>query len=45
MPQDFVLIRFPSLADAQGGHSSAAKQALIPLRQESAEVVLLSFAS
>ena len=42
---EVVVIRFPSLADAQGWHNSAAYQALIPLRQEAADVVLLSYAS
>jgi uncharacterized protein (DUF1330 family) len=42
---DIVVIRFPSLADAQGWHGSAAYQALIPLRQEAADVVLVTYAS
>ena len=42
---DIVVIRFPSLGDAQGWHSSAAYQALIPLRQEAADVVLVTYAS
>jgi uncharacterized protein (DUF1330 family) len=42
---DIVVIRFPSLSDAQGWHGSAAYQALIPLRQEAADVILLSYAS
>jgi uncharacterized protein (DUF1330 family) len=37
---DIVVIRFASLADADGWHNSAAYQALIPLRQEAADVVL-----
>ena len=40
---DIVVIRFPSLGDAQGWHSSAAYQALIPLRQEAADVVLTTY--
>lgn len=36
---DIVVVRFPSLADAQGWHESAAYQALIPLREEAADVV------
>jgi uncharacterized protein (DUF1330 family) len=36
---DIVVIRFPSLADAEGWHRSPAYQALIPLRQEAADVV------
>ena len=42
---DIVVIRFPCLSDAEGWHSSAAYQALIPLRQEAADVVLLTYAS
>jgi uncharacterized protein (DUF1330 family) len=42
---DIVVIRFPSLGDAQGWHGSAAYQALIPLRQEAADVVLITYAS
>jgi uncharacterized protein (DUF1330 family) len=40
---DIVVIRFPSLNDAQGWHASAAYQALIPLRQEAADVVLTTY--
>jgi len=40
-----VVIRFPSLADAQGWHASAAYQALIPLRQEAADVILTTYAA
>ncbi len=36
---DIVVIRFPSLADAEGWHNSDAYRALIPLRQEAADVV------
>ena len=42
---DIVVIRFPSLGDAQGWHGSAAYQALIPLRQEAADVVLVTYAA
>ena len=42
---DIVVIRFPSVGHAQGWHGSAAYQALIPLRQEAADVVLLTYAS
>ena len=42
---DIVVIRFPSLADAQGWHASAAYQALIPLRQEAADVVLTTYST
>ena len=40
---DIVVIRFPSLADADGWHSSPAYQALIALRQEAADVLLLTY--
>lgn len=40
---DVVVIRFPSQEAVTGWHSSAAYQALIPLRQEAADVVLLSY--
>ena len=40
---DIVVIRFPSLGDAQGWHGSDAYQALIPLRQEAADVVLTTY--
>lgn len=39
---DVVVIRFPSREAIAGWHSSAAYQALIPLRQQAADVVLLS---
>ena len=40
---DIVVIRFPSLADADGWHNSAAYQALLPIRQEAADVVLITY--
>jgi uncharacterized protein (DUF1330 family) len=40
---DVVVIRFPSREILQHWHSSAAYQALIPLREQAAEVVLLSY--
>lgn len=40
---DIVVIRFPDLAAATGWHESAAYQALIPLRQQAADVVLVSY--
>jgi uncharacterized protein (DUF1330 family) len=40
---DIVVIRFPSLAEADGWHNSAAYQALIPLRKEAADVVLTTY--
>ena len=40
---DIVVIRFASLADADGWHNSAAYQALIPLRQDAADVVLTTY--
>ncbi|MCE2782180.1 DUF1330 domain-containing protein [Limnohabitans sp.] len=42
---DIVVIRFPSLGDAQGWHSSVDYQALIPLRQEAADVLLTTYAA
>lgn len=41
---DIVVIRFPDGASATGWHASAAYQALIPLRQLAADVVLTSYA-
>jgi len=40
---DVVLIRFPSQEAITGWHSSATYQALIPLRQQAADVVLISY--
>ncbi|MBU0620326.1 MAG: DUF1330 domain-containing protein [Gammaproteobacteria bacterium] len=40
---DIVVIRFPSVAAVNGWFSSSAYQALIPLRQQAAEMVLLSY--
>jgi uncharacterized protein (DUF1330 family) len=40
---DVVVIRFPDLKAVDGWHSSAAYQALIPLRRQAAEVVLLAY--
>jgi len=40
---DIVVIRFPSLADADGWHNSAEYQALLPIRQEAADVVLTTY--
>ena len=42
---DIVVIRFPSLADAQNWHACATYQALIPLRNEAADVVLTTYAA
>ncbi len=41
---DVVVIRFPDQAALNGWHASAAYQALIPLRQRAADVVLLGYA-
>ena len=41
---DVVVIRFPDQAALDGWHASAAYQALIPLRQRAADVVLLGYA-
>jgi uncharacterized protein (DUF1330 family) len=40
---DTVVIRFPDLAAARGWHASPAYQALVPLRQQAADVTLLLF--
>ncbi len=40
---DTVVIRFPDVDAVDGWHSSAAYQALVPLRQEAAEIVLTCF--
>ncbi len=42
---DAVTIRFPDAAAAQGWYDSPAYQALIPLRNEAADMVLISYAS
>ena len=42
---DVVVIRFPNVAAVNQWFSSAAYQALIPLREQAAEVVLLSYES
>lgn len=41
---DVVVIRFPDQDALNGWHSSAAYQALIPLRQQAADLVLISYA-
>jgi uncharacterized protein (DUF1330 family) len=40
---DIVVIRFPSLAHADAWHNSATYQALLPIRQEAADVVLTTY--
>ncbi len=40
---DVVVIRFPDQQALNGWFSSAAYQALIPLRQQAADVVLISY--
>jgi uncharacterized protein (DUF1330 family) len=42
---DTVVIRFPDTAAVAGWYDSAAYQALIPLREEAAEMVLISYES
>lgn len=42
---DIVVIRFPDLAAVAEWHGSPAYQALIPLRERAAEMVLLSYAA
>ena len=39
-----VIIHFPDLASVNGWYQSAAYQALIPLRQEAADLDLITFA-
>lgn len=41
--RDTVVIRFPNAAAADGWFNSAAYQALIPLRQQAADVDLISY--
>jgi uncharacterized protein (DUF1330 family) len=40
---DTVVLRFPDAESVAGWHCSAAYQALIPLRREAAEVLLVSY--
>ncbi|MDQ3058266.1 MAG: DUF1330 domain-containing protein [Pseudomonadota bacterium] len=40
---DIVVIRFPDMAAVNGWYSSPAYQALVPLREQAAEVVLISY--
>lgn len=40
---DIVVIRFPDATAAAGWVASAAYQALIPLREQAADIVLLSY--
>ena len=40
---DIVVIRFPSVAAVNSWFSSPAYQSLIPLRQQAAEMILLSY--
>lgn len=42
---DIVVIRFATVAAAQGWFASAAYQALIPIRSAAADVTLLSYAT
>lgn len=42
---DTVMIRFPDAASAAGWYRSAAYQALIPLREQAAGMVLVCFES
>lgn len=41
--RDTVVIRFPNLASLQGWYRSAAYQALIPLREQAADLILLAY--
>lgn len=40
---DIVVIRFPDLASVNGWFASAAYQALIPVREQAADMVLLAY--
>ena len=40
---DIVVIRFPDLATAKAWHNSEAYQALVPLRESAADVLLSGF--
>lgn len=40
---DIVVIRFPDLATAKAWHDSEAYQAIVPLREVAAEVLLSSY--
>jgi uncharacterized protein (DUF1330 family) len=40
---DTVVLQFPDIAAAQAWHASPAYQALIPLRTEAADVLLISY--
>ncbi|MGD0976384.1 MAG: DUF1330 domain-containing protein, partial [Candidatus Korobacteraceae bacterium] len=40
---DIVVIRFPDKEDVYKWYSSAAYQSLIPLREQAAEMILLSY--
>jgi uncharacterized protein (DUF1330 family) len=42
---DTVVLRFADVAAAQRWHSSAAYQALIPLREQAADMVLITYES
>jgi uncharacterized protein (DUF1330 family) len=42
---DTVVLRFPDQASVAGWYGCAAYQALIPLREEAAEMVLISYES
>jgi uncharacterized protein (DUF1330 family) len=42
---DIVVIRFPTFQAAEGWHGSAAYQKLSPLRQQAADVVLVTYAA
>jgi uncharacterized protein (DUF1330 family) len=40
---DMVVIRFPSMEQVEGWYASAAYQALIPLRDEAADVTIVAY--
>ena len=41
--RDIVVIRFPDQASIDGWHGSAAYQALLPIRAQAADVVLIAY--
>ncbi len=42
---DIVVIRFPDLNSIDGWHNSPAYQAIIPIREQAADMVLVSYES
>ncbi|MDA8308888.1 MAG: DUF1330 domain-containing protein [Deltaproteobacteria bacterium] len=42
---DIVVIRFPNLKSIEGWYNSVAYQAIIPIREEAADIALVSYES